>query len=193
MDAFKLGSLQQPTFKGVTVTKKCERLSGGVKMVGDGGGNNGFPTFLPKEVEKIKDPFARNLARRIKRLFVQIGYFESFVMRSCVQPLVQNDVNPIVLLHYFDSSCLEWRRAYSLLEDFSLEAWALDVLGWGFFDLGRLPPCNVASKRYHLYQLWKSYIKRPVVLIEPSLGVAVAIDFAVNYPEVLEPQSHTSP
>lgn len=34
------------------------------------------------------------------------------------------------------SSCLEWRRAYPLLENAGLEAWAVDILGWGFSDLG---------------------------------------------------------
>ena len=38
----------------------------------------------------------------------------------------------IVLL----SSCLEWRCTYPLLEEAGLEAWAVDVLGWGFSDLG---------------------------------------------------------
>ncbi|XVE83686.1 hypothetical protein DITRI_Ditri16bG0106500 [Diplodiscus trichospermus] len=187
MAALKLGSLPPAALGRVTITKKCERLSGGVKVVGDGVGVgvNGFPSFLPKEVEKIKDPFARNLARRIKRLPVQIECSESFIMSSCIPPLVQSD-NPVLLLHCFDSSCLEWRRAYPLLEESGLEAWAIDVLGWGFSDLGKLPPCNVESKRYHLYQLWKSYIKRPVVLVGPSLGAAAAIDFAVNYPEAVE-------
>ncbi|KAA3456079.1 monoacylglycerol lipase ABHD6 [Gossypium australe] len=153
MAALRLGSLPPPTLTGITVTKKCERFNGGFKVVGDGGGDSGFPPFLPKEIEKIKDPFARNLARRIKRLPVQVS---------------------------------KWRRAYPLLEESGLEAWALDILGWGFSDLGSLPPCNVASKRYHLHQLWKSYIKRPMVLVGPSLGAAVAIDFAVNYPEAVE-------
>lgn len=36
----------------------------------------------------------------------------------------------------FFSSCLEWRSAYPLLEDAGLEAWAVDILGWGFSDLG---------------------------------------------------------
>lgn len=34
-------------------------------------------------------------------------------------------------------------------------------------------------------QLWKSYIKRPMTLVGPSLGAAVAVDFAVNYPEAV--------
>lgn len=34
------------------------------------------------------------------------------------------------------SSCLEWRCTYPLLEEAGLEVWAIDVLGWGFSDLG---------------------------------------------------------
>lgn len=37
-----------------------------------GSGGSGFPSFLPKEVENIKDPFARNLAQRIVRLPVKV-------------------------------------------------------------------------------------------------------------------------
>ncbi|KAL4316948.1 hypothetical protein AHAS_Ahas15G0336100 [Arachis hypogaea] len=35
-------------------------------------------------------------------------------------------------------------------------------------------------------QFWKSYIKRPMILVGPSLGSAVAIDFVVIYPEAVE-------
>lgn len=31
-----------------------------------------FPSFLPKEVDNIKDPFARKLASRIERVPVQV-------------------------------------------------------------------------------------------------------------------------
>ncbi|KAL4652863.1 hypothetical protein ACB092_01G261900 [Castanea dentata] len=192
--AVKLGSSSPPPpppppLMGMTVAKKCGSvrvLLGGNKTGADTSSAGGFPSFLPKEVEKIKDPFARSLARRIERLPVKVGFSESCIMSSCVKPLIQSDINPVVLLHCFDSSCLEWRCTYPLLEEAGLEAWAIDVLGWGFSDLERLPPCNAASKRYHLYQLWKSYIKRPMILVGPSLGAAVAIDFAVNHPEAVE-------
>ncbi|KAJ6290413.1 hypothetical protein OIU78_026194 [Salix suchowensis] len=108
-------------------------------------------------------------------------------MSSCIKPLRQsNKTSPVVLLHCFDSSCLEWRCTYPLLEEAGLEAWAVDVLGWGFSDLETRPPCDVASKRHHLYQLWKSYMKRPMILVGPSLGASAAIDFAVHYPEAVE-------
>ncbi|CAI0463145.1 unnamed protein product [Linum tenue] len=148
----------------------------------------GFPAFLPKEVENIKDPSARKLASRIQRL--PVGPSGDCIMSSCVKPLSSTQstptTSPLVLLHGFDSSCLEWRYTLPRLEEAGLEAWAVDVLGWGFSDLEKLPPCNVQTKREHLYQLWKTYIRKPVILVGPSLGAAIAIDFAVQYPEAVE-------
>ncbi|KAL9343686.1 hypothetical protein Peur_064117 [Populus x canadensis] len=185
--ALKLGSLP---VMGINMTKNYGSLKASTKVkvfAVDGAGDAEFPSFLPKEVEKIKDPFARSLSKRMKRLPVQIGMSESCIMSSCVKPLRQsNKTSPVVLLHCFDSSCLEWRCTYPLLEEAGLEAWAVDVLGWGFSDLETRPPCDVASKRHHLYQLWKSYIKRPMILVGPSLGASVAIDFTVHYPEAVE-------
>ncbi|KAG6736112.1 hypothetical protein POTOM_061185 [Populus tomentosa] len=188
MTAFlKLGSLP---LLGGNMTKKCASLKASKHKVFDvhGAGDAEFPSFLPKEVEKIKDPFARSLAKRIGRLPVQIGYSKSCIMSSCVKPLIRqsNKTTPVVLLHCFDSSCLEWRCTLPLLEEAGLEAWAIDVLGWGFSDLETRPPCDMASKRHHLYQLWKSHIRRPMILVGPSLGASVAIDFTVHYPEAVE-------
>lgn len=156
-----------------------------VGVHGDGQTGCEFPSFIPKEIHKIKDPFARNLALRIQRLPVQVGRPGISVMSSCVKPKIQKVTNPVVLLHSFDSSCLEWRCVYPLLEDAGLETWAIDILGWGFCDLERTPPCDAASKRYHLYELWRTHIKRPMILVGPSLGAAVAIDFALYYPEAV--------
>ncbi|KAK3032565.1 hypothetical protein RJ639_036804 [Escallonia herrerae] len=150
------------------------RVSGCDYHGGVGGGGR-FPSFLPKEVHQIKDPLARTLAQRIQRLPVQTKFAESCIMSSCVKPRVESETNPVFLL--------EWRGSYPLLEDAGLEVWAVDILGWGFSDLEILPSCSASSKRYHLYQLWKSHIKRPMILVGPSLGAAVAIDFAVNFPE----------
>ncbi|XP_043706991.1 uncharacterized hydrolase YugF isoform X2 [Telopea speciosissima] len=168
----------------IQFSRKCRSSRGGFGVWADG-----FPSFLPKEVEEIKDPFARKLAKRIERLPLQVGMSEKCIMSSCVKPLLETEKNPVVLLHGFDSSCLEWRYAYPLLEEAGLETWAVDILGWGFSDLERLPSCDVghvASKRNHLCQFWRSYIKKPMILVGPSLGAAVAIDFAVNHSEAVK-------
>ncbi|KAL9999849.1 putative hydrolase [Helianthus debilis subsp. tardiflorus] len=96
----------------------------------------GFPPFLPKQVEKVKDPFARNLASRIQRLPVQLSISNNCIMSSCVKPMIQDTASPLVLLHGFDSSCLEWRYTLPLLEQAGFETWAIDILGWGFSNLG---------------------------------------------------------
>lgn len=45
-----------------------------------------------------------------------------------------------------------------MLEEAGLETWAFDILGWGFSDLEKLPPCDVASKREHFYKVCSSVI-----------------------------------
>ncbi|XP_058184840.1 alpha/beta hydrolase domain-containing protein VTE7-like isoform X2 [Rhododendron vialii] len=146
--------------------------------------SSGFPSFLPKEVHQIKDPFARTLAQRIQRLPVQIGFSGSCIMSSCVKPIRQQETDPVVLLHCFDSSCLEWRRAYPLLEDAGLEVWAVDVLGWGFSDLEVLPPCDPATKRYHLYQVKKLVLINPSVYAEGT-GLTAKLPRMMAYAMVL--------
>ncbi|OWM64531.1 uncharacterized protein LOC116206857 [Punica granatum] len=175
-------SFQSPSLMGAGIGRRCDLRAPTYCY-----GAKGFPSFLPKEVENIRDPFARRLAQRIERLPVEVGFSDSCIMSSCVKPLIHCDeASPLLLLHSFDSSCLEWRCAYPLLEHAGMEAWAVDILGWGFSNLERHPPCCVSSKRQHLYQLWKSHIKRPVILVGPSLGAAAAIDFCVNHPEAVE-------
>ncbi|CAI0463121.1 unnamed protein product [Linum tenue] len=144
----------------------------------------GFPAFLPKEVENIKDPSARKLASRIQRLQVTVGSSGDCIMSSCVKPLSSTQstptTSPLVLLHGFDSSCLEWRYTLPRLEEAGLEAWAVDVLGWGFSDLEKLPPCNVQTKREHLYQVEKLVLIDASVYVEGT-GSMATLPKAVAY------------
>lgn len=66
-----------------------------------------------------------------------------------------------------------------------MEAYALDLLGWGFTDngqrLGGQAGCAVSpqTKRQHLYAFWQQVLGgRKMVLCGASLGGAIAIDFA---------------
>lgn len=91
---------------------------------------------------------------------------------------------PILLLHGFDSSVMEFRRLLPLLAA-ERETWAVDLLGFGFGD--RPPSLEITplTIKTHLYHTWKTLIQRPVVLVGASMGGAAAIDFALTYPEAV--------
>jgi len=89
----------------------------------------------------------------------------------------------IVMVHGFDSSCLEFRRLFPILEE-DFEVYAVDVLGWGFTD-SKGQDCGPKYKGAALVEFIKSVVKRPVTMLGASLGGAVAIDLAASYPDLV--------
>lgn len=146
-----------------------------------------FPAFIPPEVENLKGSAARDMAQRIQRLSVKTGLQADPIPTACVvPPNAGKEELPVLLLHGFDSSCLEWRNLYPFLPPMGIEAWALDILGWGFTD-AQLASASVTveAKREHIYEFWKTHIGRPMVVVGPSLGGAAAIDFALTHPDAV--------
>jgi pimeloyl-ACP methyl ester carboxylesterase len=92
---------------------------------------------------------------------------------------------PILLLHGFDSSVMEWRRLQPLLAE-KREVWAVDLLGFGFTARASslcFSPTHICE---HLHSFWQQMIQRPVVLVGASMGGAAAIDFTLKYPQAVE-------
>jgi pimeloyl-ACP methyl ester carboxylesterase len=92
---------------------------------------------------------------------------------------------PILLLHGFDSSVMEWRRLQPLLAE-NREIWAVDLLGFGFSDRPAGLSFSPTSICEHLYSFWQMMIQRPVVIVGASMGGAAAIDFTLKYPQAIE-------
>jgi pimeloyl-ACP methyl ester carboxylesterase len=92
---------------------------------------------------------------------------------------------PILLLHGFDSSVMEWRRLQPLLAE-GREIWAVDLLGFGFSDRATGLSFSPASICEHLHSFWQTMIQRPMVIVGASMGGAAAIDFTLKYPEAIE-------
>jgi pimeloyl-ACP methyl ester carboxylesterase len=92
---------------------------------------------------------------------------------------------PILLLHGFDSSLLEFRRLLPNLAS-ARPTWAVDLFGFGLTE--RLADVQVSSKsiKDHLYYFWKTTIAKPMILVGASMGGAAAIDFALTYPDAVE-------
>lgn len=148
-----------------------------------------FPSFFPPEVRELEEPAAIAMARRCRSVSVDVPGRAKAVLTSCAGDAgpAGSDAAPFVLLHGFDSSCLEYRRLFPKLAA-KAETWAVDLLGWGFTDAqdGGIGDYSPEAKRAHLYAFWKANVGRPMVLCGASLGGAAAIDFATNHPEAVE-------
>ncbi len=96
-----------------------------------------------------------------------------------------SEAPPLLILHGFDSSLLEFRRLFPRLAE-TREVWLVDLLGFGFSDRPTDIPLNPATLKTHLYAFWQQKLQRPVVLVGASMGGAAAIDFCLTYPETVE-------
>lgn len=91
---------------------------------------------------------------------------------------------PILLLHGFDSSLLEYRRLLPRLAQ-NFQTWALDLLGFGFSERPMNITFGANAIKLHLHTFWQTRIRRPMVLVGASMGGATAIDFALSYPDAV--------
>jgi pimeloyl-ACP methyl ester carboxylesterase len=141
-----------------------------------------FPEFLPVAVNQLTEPASIALAEHIQQVPVKTDFSD--------RPLASTHVHhgqgqpPLLLLHGFDSSLLEFRRFLPEVAAFS-EIWAVDLLGFGFCDRTLPSLTNPINIRDHLFQFWQQQIRSPVVLVGASMGGAAAIDFTLTYPEVV--------
>ena len=142
-----------------------------------------FADFLPSLFALLTESTSIELAQNILRQPIFTPLSQQPVATTYVRQ--GKGETPIVLLHGFDSSLLEFRRLLPLLAA-KYETWAIDLLGFGFTERiagMSLSPRSIAT---HLYYFWKTLIEQPVILVGASMGGAAAIDFTMTYPEVVK-------
>ena len=154
-----------------------------------------FPPYIPAaEVQEIQEEAALDMLRALRRVDVSLGGNRPTVQSSYYhkdgdgEATSGGDEQPVVvLLHGFDSSCLEFRRLVPRLEALGVRPYAMDVLGWGFTDARALGDTSAAAKRAHLHAFWQQQLGgRPLVLVGASLGGAIAVDFAAAFPGAVQ-------
>ena len=139
--------------------------------------------FLPFAAKKLTEKTSINLVEQIK--------FKDISTPSSPQPIntsyaCQGKENtPILLIHGFDSSLLEFRRLLPILSKHH-QTWAIDLLGFGFTGRNSELLFSPENIKTHLYCSWKTLIEQPVILVGASMGGATAIDFSLTYPEVVK-------
>lgn len=142
-----------------------------------------FKSFLPAAVEQLTEPTSICLAQSIESQAIATPLTTELITTTYVHQ--GSGGTPILLIHGFDSSVLEFRRLLPLLSG-DHETWAVDLLGFGFTE--RLPGITYSPNaiKTHLYYFWKTLINQPVILVGASMGGATAIDFTLTYPSVVQ-------
>jgi len=94
---------------------------------------------------------------------------------------------PLLLVHGFDSSCLEYRRLGPKLAALGIDTYAVDLLGWGYTQLNNVQSFSAQAKVEALKSFWDSIgQERNVCVAGASLGGAAAIEFAAINPDVVK-------
>ncbi|MEO0488763.1 MAG: alpha/beta hydrolase [Cyanobacteria bacterium J06659_2] len=138
-----------------------------------------FPDFLPAAVAALSESTSIALAQQIQQCSIATPLTDrpiptTFVKHGTGDP-------PVVLIHGFDSSLLEFRRLLLQLAPYQT-TWALDLLGFGFSDRATSPSFAPDAIKLHLHSVWQQLIQQPMILVGASMGGAAALDFTLTYP-----------
>jgi pimeloyl-ACP methyl ester carboxylesterase len=137
--------------------------------------------LLPAPSQNLTEATSLALANQIQQQLISTPLGERPIATTYVEA---GQGLPLLLLHGFDSSLLEFRRLVPTLAPLA-ETWAVDLLGFGFSDRMVYANPSPGSIKLHLHSFWQQLIARPVVLVGASMGGAAAIDFALTYPEAI--------
>lgn len=136
--------------------------------------------FLPPEIAQLTESTSIALAQSIEQIAIQTPLSEQAILTTYVRQ--GSGGTPILLLHGFDSSVLEFRRLLPLLA-VENQTWTVDLLGFGFTERLAGIPFSPSAIKTHLYYFWKTVIHEPVILVGTSMGGAAAIDFTLSFPQ----------
>jgi pimeloyl-ACP methyl ester carboxylesterase len=142
-----------------------------------------FPSYIPAEAINLTEATSIALAKQIKQAVISTPLSKEDVATTYVHQ--GSGGTPILLIHGFDSSLLEFRRLLPLLAA-QHSTYAVDLLGFGFTQRNLEIPLNPESIKTHLYCFWQTVIQQPVIIVGASMGGAAAIDFTLNYPEAVK-------
>lgn len=148
------------------------------------------PTFVNPDCAKagITEELCLDTARRMERVKVpvsetihpqgEVGISYSYwpsASRTTKLP-------PVVLIHGFDSSNLEFRRLGSRLAARGINTYAVDLLGWGYTQLEGVTDFSAAAKVDALQSFLATIVGEQFCIAGASLGGAAAIETAAKNP-----------
>lgn len=147
-----------------------------------------FSSFLPKEHIYIEEDKAIEAFSQLQIADINVPSpisdkpIPSTFLKFC-KINYDNDI-PIVMLHGFDSSCLEYRRLAPIISS-HYETYVPDILGWGFIDHNNVKSYDPDSKIEFLKCFIEQVVKRRCILVGASLGGGIGILLATKYPDLV--------
>jgi pimeloyl-ACP methyl ester carboxylesterase len=152
-------------------------------------------TFSPPDMDSIEEELCRQAADRMQRVVVPVSESVSPSQTAGISyihwPAEQTSANskkslPLVMVHGFDSSCLEYRRLGPQLAAQGIDVYAVDILGWGFTQLDNISTFSAKAKVEALEGFVKTVLgeQASVCVGGASLGGAAAIELAAANPDI---------
>lgn len=137
---------------------------------------------LPMAVQQLTEATSIQLAQQVNQVSITSSLSPQPIPTTY---LCQGEGSlPLLCIHGFDSSLFEFRRLLPQLATAG-QAWALDMLGFGFTDRSVYPAISPQAIKQHLYDFWRQMIGQPCILVGASMGGAAAIDFALTHGDAI--------
>ena len=137
--------------------------------------------YFEKIKNTIKDPLGLNISNDVK--WIKLNKKWNF---SKFPVVIGGEGQPILFLHGFDSSFLEFRRIYPLLKN-NFKLIIPDLLGFGFtprIATNQYNPLNIISNIIDIIDTLK--ITSNLNIVGASMGGSVAINLAKEIPDRIE-------
>lgn len=122
---------------------------------------------IAEKLRDVEEPAARAMAARYESADLATS-------RTAFVRTAGGSGPALVLIHGFDSSCLEFRRLLPALEARGVRAFAYDIAGWGLTE--PRAGVDIPAKRAQLVEFLEDVVGGDYVLVGASLGAAVAVD-----------------
>ena len=137
--------------------------------------------FFNKVKTTIQDPLGLKMSNDIKWINLnEKWHFSKFPV------VLTGEGQPILFLHGFDSSFLEFRRIYPFLKN-KFHIIIPDLLGFGFsprFATNEYSPTKIISNLLDIIHSLK--INKKLMIVGASMGGSVAMNLAKEIPEIIE-------
>ncbi len=137
--------------------------------------------YFDKVKRSLKDPLGLNISKDVNWIKLNEKW------NSCQFPVVIGGTGqPILFLHGFDSSFLEFRRIYPFLKN-KFNLIIPDLLGFGFTP-------RIASNKYSPSKIVSNLkdiinnlnLKNKLMIVGASMGGSVAINLAKEMPDLID-------